>query len=311
MATKALGLIPVKNRVKLIETAYARAGDRVLGILSELNPATFSAAIGGRARGRINAIVRDLDAFAGKWARAAVRAAYLEGSLVARTRLENIGAEKKSPKKYDPAKHEKAIAALVARTAGDLLKANRTIATSAGKYLSLLSLAASEVKKVQAFEEVEVEAFADATLGKGVKRIVKRSLAGGPDGVSSLARGTISRMIKDYLLKKIAGADFIAIKDRHYSLKSYSEMLARTGLREAQTKATKELCDQYDNDLVQFSQHDEPCEECEQYEGEVFSLSGTSDKYPELPPEAEPPVHPNCEHNLNPTSENALSWRAR
>ncbi|MBE3126202.1 MAG: hypothetical protein IMZ57_11170 [Acidobacteria bacterium] len=311
MATKALGLIPVKNRVKLIETAYGRAGDRLVGILSELNPATFTAAIGGRARGRVNAIVRDLDAFAGKWARAAVREAYAEGSTFARTRLENIGAEKKPPAKFNPGRHERAIAALVSRTAGDLLKANRTIATSAGKYLSLLSLAAAEVRKVEAFEEVEVEAFADATLGKGIKRIVKRSIGGGPDAVSSLARGTISRMIKSYLLKKIAGADFITIKDRHYSLKSYSEMLARTGLREAQTKATKELCDQYDNDLVQFSQHDEPCGDCEQYEGEVFSISGKSDKYPELPPEAEPPVHPNCEHNLNPTSENALSWRSR
>lgn len=116
-------------------------------------------------------------------------------------------------------------------------------------------------------------------------------------------------MILDRLMGILGEASFIEINGRNYNLKAYSELVARTTMREAQTDATKELCREYDNDLVQFSKHDSPCEVCAPLEGQVFSVSGTDPDYPELTDDETPPIHPRCEHNLNPTSANALRWR--
>ena len=75
-----------------------------------------------------------------------------------------------------------------------------------------------------------------------------------------------------------------------------------------QTGATLDLCRQYENDLVEVSDHSCDCEECEEYEGNIYSISGTHAKYPALGDS--PPFHPNCKHSLHPTSEEAVWARS-
>ena len=125
-----------------------------------------------------------------------------------------------------------------------------------------------------------------------------------------LVCGAVPGQPLDESRKQILDGKFVLVNGRRYKMKSYAETVARTRLREAQTKATKLLCEEYENDLVKFSNHDDPCPECEKYEGKIYSLSGTHPDYEQLTDDISPPVHPRCEHNLNPTSEEAIAWGA-
>ena len=120
-------------------------------------------------------------------------------------------------------------------------------------------------------------------------------------------RAYASKRIYEYLRLKLLDGNFIDKAGRNYNLRSYSEMVARTRLRQAQTDAVLNTCEQYENDLVQWSRHANPCGSCAFHEGKIYSLSGRHSKYPLLP--ARPPLHPNCEHDLSPTSEMAIEMR--
>jgi len=80
-------------------------------------------------------------------------------------------------------------------------------------------------------------------------------------------------------------------------------------LRETQTKATLDLCRKYENDLVQVSSHGTDCEVCKEFEGKVYSISGTHPLYPKL--ERKPPFCPGCRHSILPTSEEEIEVRKR
>jgi len=123
------------------------------------------------------------------------------------------------------------------------------------------------------------------------------------------SRKTLENQLRSYLIKQIEDDGFLKINDRNYNMKKYAEMVSRTALREAQTEATLDLCEQYDNDLVQWSDHGTVCEICIEFEGKIYSISGKSLEYPML--EQEPPAHPNCEHSLLPTSDIAIEVMGR
>jgi len=300
---KKLPLIPMKVRIAEIRSVYASAARQVIAALSSLEPDTYTAVKSGAVLSQVKNIIGELDAAVQAWTPGAIRAAYEESAGVARMRLEMIGAKALPASRYNLARHDRKIAALTKTVMTDYWKANRTIERTARKYLAVVGQAAAGVAKlaqVQMFESTDALPF--------IKRLLKKARPADVN-VATMASGTVSRQIRDYLLKKLSGQEFIIIKGRHCDVKFYAELVARTRMREAQTEATKELCKEFANDLVQFSKHDNPCEECAKYEGEVYSISGDSNEYDQLPEEAEPPVHPNCEHNLNPTSESVLAWR--
>lgn len=309
-----LGLIPKEAMVKRIGSAYAGASRSIVAILRELDPNSYTESAGGHALARIRAIVEQLNMRAAEWARRSIKAAYLESRGIAETRLEAIGATRPRPKKGAKAgspdkRHKKAIAKYARMTTRDYLKANRTILITAGRYLSTLAYAR---KKLDDYREASIQAF----TAEAVKSFIQKTVAGAlvtkskyNAGEASLTSKDIAGKIRSKLLDQIGGGDFIIVNGKNYNLKSYAELVARTRMRESQTDATIAMCEEFENDLVQFSKHDDPCEICAQYEGNVYSLSGKHPTYPKLPDEAYCPVHPRCEHNLNPTSETALRWR--
>jgi len=306
---KKLALIPMKARIAEIQAVYASAAERIITVLSSLEPDTYTATKSGTVLSEIRAIVRSLDAAVQIWAPGAIRAAYQESAGVARTRLEMIGAKRLPVNKYNPARHDKKIAALTKTIMTDYWKANRTIERTARKYLSVVSQAAAGIKKIE-----QVQMFDSATVKGFINRTVAASLAAKTKynaGMAHLTSKDIAAKIRAMLLRQLSGENFITINGRDYNLRSYAELVARTRMRESQTEATKELCKEFDNDLVQFSKHDSPCEVCAPLEGQVFSVSGNDPDYPALTDDESPPIHPNCEHNLNPTSENALAWRKK
>lgn len=297
---KKLPLIPMKARIASIQSVYASAAGRIVKALSSLDPETYTAAKGGAVLSQVKDIVRSLDAAVQAWAPGAIRAAYKESAGIARTRLEMIGAEQSA--RYDPARHDKKIKVLTTTVMRDYWKANRTIERTARKYLAVIGKAAAgvaKVKQVQAFDISDALPWITALLKKARPEDVAEA---------AMSRGVLSRQIRDYLLSKLEGEDFITINGRDYAVKSYAELVARTRMREAQTEAVIESMKQFDEDLVEIPRHDNPCDECAEYQGQIYSVSGTSETYDELP-DGGPPWHPNCEDVMNPISENALAWR--
>jgi hypothetical protein len=91
-------------------------------------------------------------------------------------------------------------------------------------------------------------------------------------------------------------------KARNYQLGKYAEMVIRTTSREAQSAATAQTMLKTGMDLVTISEHkdtDGP-DVCNVYEGNTYSLTGSSDEYPVL--DQWPPFHPNCRHVMTPAS---------
>jgi hypothetical protein len=303
---KTVPLVPVKEQIDRIQSVYSRTAERIVGILSGLDPASFTSLEHGRALREVKDAIDVLNIQVRSWAPGAIKAAYEESAGVARTRLELIGA--KPNRRYNPVRRDKKIAALTKTILTDYWKANRTIEKTARQYLSVMSQAAAGVAKVQAqaqeFDAAEVKDFIRRTVAGVLGAVTKYNA-----GTAHLTSQDLAAKIRAKLLEKIGGGDFITIRGRDYNLKSYAELVAQTRMAESQTDATIEACREYDNDLVQFSKHDNPCEICAQYEGNVYSLSGDNPDYEKLPDEAYCPVHPRCEHGLNPTSENALAWR--
>lgn len=290
-----LALVPMKTRIRTIQSAYEMAAASVLSTLSSLDPESFSAVKGATALSKVKGVIHSLDEAAKRWALTSIRAAYNEGAAVARTRLEAIGADER---RYNPKRHKRKIGALTKTVMKDYWDANRTIERAARKYVALLTVASREVRKIEAFTDDEDFPY--------IKRIV--SAAKGAGIAESQGRTTVSRKILEHLKRKIGGGDFIEINGRHYNLRAYAELVARTRMREAQTEATKEMCAEFDNDLVEIPEHDNPCDECKPYQGQVYSISGNHPKYPPLP-DGGPPWHPRCEDVCNPTSENAQRLR--
>ena len=146
---KKLALIPMKTRIAEIQSVYASAAARIITALSSLEPDTYTAAKSGTVLSQVSHIVRELDTAVQMWAPGAIRAAYQESAGVARTRLEMIGAKALPAKRYDPARHDKKIAALTKTVMTDYWKANRTIEKTARKYLAVVSRAAAGVAKIR------------------------------------------------------------------------------------------------------------------------------------------------------------------
>lgn len=300
---KKLALIPMKKRIAEIQSVYALAADRIVALLSSLDPAAYTTTESGQVMRKIREIILLLNDQIRMWAPAAIRAAYDESADVARTRLEMIGAKKLPERKYNPVRHEKKIDALTKTVMADYFKANRTIEKTARKYLAVMDMAAAGVAKIQ------IQEFDIKDAWPWIKALLKKAVS--VDWAeASLARNTVSKQIKDYLLSKLGGKDFITIRGRNYNVKDYAELVARTRMREASTEATIAQCKQYDNDLVEIPSHENPCELCDEYVGNIYSISGETEGY-ELLPDGGPPWHPNCLCYLNSVSESALAWRGK
>jgi hypothetical protein len=166
----------------------------------------------------------------------------------------------------------------------------------------------TEMQKLVAQEIVE---------GKGPKVLAREIAQTLKDGAVQRLNGAVPGAITPELttaLAETANGKFISIvcRDgvtRRYGLKNYSEMVARTSTRFAQTEGTLASCAQINVDLVQWSVHANPCARCGEIQGNVYSISGGNPDFPLLTSETRPPLHPNCAHVLTPAPEAFLRAR--
>lgn len=109
------------------------------------------------------------------------------------------------------------------------------------------------------------------------------------------------RQMTQELMNRFADEGITGIRysnGRTMKIDSYAELVARTQTKNAWNEASWNRLQQYGMDLVVISVH-YPCSDlCVPYQGNVYSISGTSDKYPPLSstnPGSEL-YHVNCRH---------------
>lgn len=284
------GLIPLREKIKELERVYSRVQKEIASELFSVDIVNYREIKSMKVQERINVLIKKLNRMAIKWVKESVPMAYKKSYVVSKTRLEILGAKKDIL--FNPQKHRLSIEDYIERTMKDLVTANQSIKNNVNMYLYLSRRASAGLMQIQQFGIDDEEI---------ISSIIMDTIEAGRE------RAYASKRIHEHLRLKLLDGKFIDKAGRNYNLRGYSKMVARTRLRQAQTDAVKNTCRQYDNDLVQVSSHASPCPICIPYENKIYSLSGKHPIYPLL--DGEPPYHPNCEHNISPTSEVAIEYR--
>lgn len=287
---EATGLIPFREKIAELERAYFKIQREIATALLSVDPASYKETGAISAQNKTEVLIRRLNRMAIRWAKESVPIAYRRSYIVSKTKLEVLGMEKDAD--YDLLKHRRTVEFYIEKTMKDLVDANQSIKNNVNMYLYLAKKASEGLAQIQQFDPMDEGVLAE---------IVTDTIEQGK------ARGYASKRIHEYLRLKLLDGNFIDKAGRSYNLRAYSKMVARTRLRMAQTAAVRNTCAQFDNDLVQISQHASPCDECSTYEGQIYSISGEHPQYSMLV--EEPPFHPNCEHDMSPTSEVAIQYR--
>lgn len=283
-----------------LQKVYRAAGDELRRILLAVDLESFDGAKAEDVKRRARRVVTYLNAMSGRWSRQMTRAAYAKAEKRTRDILWRLG--RRIPRGPLPARSGPgAVAEVVEAT---ILKATGSIMGTIERYVSVSLLAAQSARSaplaVQEFGYNEEAEVIDDLAREAVKKEVSRK--------------TLMKTIREHLIEIMGDRKYIMITghdgvERMYDLGKYAKMVARTTLRESQTRATLDLCSRYENDLVEVSSHGTTCEICLPYEGQIYSISGNDPKYPHL--EEQTPFHPNCAHSILPTSIEEIRVRER
>lgn len=279
-------LIPIQERVSQIELVYKEIEEYLKNKLFSIGVLNYSDERALRIKRDVKKKVKVLDLRVIRWSNVAIPESYDQSKGIGGSRLKRFGMRKDS--RFDESRHTRTIDKGIDLTENVFLKANRSINSQVAIYLNLLKKASNSFKNVKIQE-----------LSTMDRAVVDDIIEAGLGAEKTLTQ--ISRDVFTYFQDQFGEGAFIKIKGKNYVMSKYSRMVARTQMRIIQTQATKNVSKQYDNDLVRWSEHFNPCPRCEPFEGMIYSLSGTSEIYDIL--DDEPPLHPNCEHFLDPYPE--------
>ena len=135
---------------------------------------------------------------------------------------------------------------------------------------------------------------AEKILNEATRRQMRNKILEGRLKGSSVQK--ISKEIQGNLQNKNFQFSLIDRGGKKWSIADYSNMLTRTHLIKANNEGTINRANEYNIDIVQISNHATACPTCMKYENKIYSLSGSSKKYPQL--DLQPPFHPNCRHAI-------------
>ena len=287
---KTVGLIPEQRRILEIGRIYAYVKKEIIREMQRISLIKYSEIAAIQTRNRIGQLLELANKKTYQWAKDAIPAAYIEAKRKAGVSLDILGL-KPNPL-YSARKHAGSIDDSITETMDYMIKANGSTRNITNQYLYLMRLAATELVQIQEFEgwEAEAEQWIRDEIFEGVQ--------------TGASRQVVAGQIRVYLLDQIDEDGLIEVKGRRYQSRYYSEMVARSEMRKAQSQAVINSCHQYETDLVEVSDHGTTTPVCLNYEGKIFSISGHSANYPYL--DAEPPFHPNCQHFLYPTAPEAV-----
>jgi uncharacterized protein YdbL (DUF1318 family) len=279
------------NDIQRFERLYGAAGRELRRRLLSLDPTTYTDAEAEEVRRETETLVRTLNFAVSRWANEAIPRAYAKGARIARTALEILGKKPRKPQLIDKRR------ILIDDLLILLVRANNSIGGTVDRYLGIVRQSAT----TQAVASAQLQEFDFQSIADKVNRLTASAIK------QEQTRGWLTKTIREYLSKVVKAGDFLNINGKNFNMEKYAKLVARTELRKANTEATIETARQFENDLVAVSDHGTVCDECKEYEGNVYSLTGWNTKYPMLP--AQPPFHPNCQHYLLCTSEEAIEVR--
>lgn len=278
------GFVPDRKRVRQLEMIYA-ASEKVLQVLVfSINLVNYTIPLANKIRRNSQEEIQKLNLKAMQWSRIAIPESYNISKRLGTSKLQNAGMSER--KNFNNEIHQKSIDVGIAATQRVLLRANRSIMLQINLFLSMLGNARRQILRANIQELGEEDRVV-------VNKIIERGLE------RELTLNQISDKVLNHFRLQFGAGQFINRNGRNYSMKYYSEMVARTQMRLLQSKATKNVAREYGNDLVIWSDHFlRVQDECAIYAGRIFSLSGKSKDHPPLT--EEPPIHPQCEHYLDP-----------
>ena len=272
-----------------LERLYREAGRSLRSDILSINLVQFDGDKADMIKRKARLTIAGLNLAAEEWVNTAMKDEGMRAERKARVALEILGRKPKRPQITDPGYNARM------KALETMIKANNSIMANVDKYLSVALVASHRARTVQAQEFRYDEAAAE------LDAIALEAL------LKEKSRGWLSKQIIEFLRSLIEADEFIEINGRMYKMSKYAKMVARTEMKHTQDDATNDLCKQYENDLVQISDHGCDCDECEKFEGNIYSLSGNHPKYSALADSGYLDVHPNCRHSETPTSEEAIT----
>ena len=289
---KGVSQVPESRELNEFERATNSIGLEITNTLLSVDVLDYDLADGIRIKNKVEDLVKELNRVDVDYIKSMMPEAYQAALAVSYTRLEILG--KKPDPNYNQDQHRKTVQDETLIALGYLFKANNTIKELTSTYLNLVNTVSRQLQLVQLQEfggfDPEEQDYILGFIEDAVQE------GGSRQGVAS--------KIKAFIVDKIGEGNLLRINNRFYKVGPYSKMVARTEMRRLQSQGVLNACNQYGNDLVEVSDHGTETEICLPYEGQTYSISGNSIRFPALT--AEPPYHPNCQHYLVPTSAEAI-----
>ena len=294
MAAKTLSRIPAEKQLNQFEKDADEIGKEISKVLMMVDLLDYTETMAMKIRIQIDLLIKKLNKLDVKYIGRFIPVAYAEAREASAVALEVLG-KKKQPT-FNNSIHQFAIMERKKEALGFLWKANGSIRQFTETYLYLSRRVADGLKQLQLTEFGGLDASDEAFL---LDRITDAVEAG-------TSRQVAAKRIRDFFQMKIGDGSLLNINGRYYRIGPYSKLVARTEMRRAQSDAVKNASKQYNSDLVEVSDHGTLTDICKPYEGNIYSISGNSQKYPYL--DTDPPYHPNCMHYLIPTSAEAIDF---
>lgn len=143
---------------------------------------------------------------------------------------------------------------------------------------------------------------ATRTVGRRVDDVFRRV------GMGSLSESMVAGENRRSAVRRMVGQfvdggmeAYVDSSGRRWGLSRYSDMVVRTTSREAATAGTVNRLVERGRDLVQVTSHGGSCRLCGPWEGQVLSLTGSTDGRPRLDDARDSGLfHPNCAHVIVP-----------
>ena len=141
----------------------------------------------------------------------------------------------------------------------------------------------------------EVSSFIGRRVDDIYRTLALENLTGAVVGYNTAKQ--VANKYKEALLEK----GVTGFKDklgREWNMTTYTKMVARTTLMEADLEGTKNRLIEQGRDLVRVTTHIGSCEKCAPWQGKILSLTGITPGYPTLADaRAKGLYHPNCKHD--------------
>ena len=275
---------------------YVEAEKRLRAILHEVALTGWRSNYTESRLAQVQEIVEDLKAKQATWARRELPAAY----NAAKVRLALAYGDTLLFNAID----EELIASLILGTEADVSAALRGIVPDMERlYISARQIIIPAQQLDYQIAHGIVQGLPATEIGK---RIVDALQTGATERLKDLLDESTRKIIQ-----RAASGHFVAVlckdgKLRHYGLRHYSELVAKTTRSLAARRAVLQSAAEYGFDLVRVSVHVGACSKCIPRQGIVYSLTGATRGFPVASADDLPPYHPVCGHSIWPVSAEIL-----